>query len=202
MNGCSTNPAMPEAGRLLAFLLMLVMLLFPAIIYFGLERLGPRGLGLALAAACLARLAFLVKGKALHAGRSLGIGAALAGAVLASGAWVFGDAGLLLFYPVLVNGMLFVIFAVSLLKPPTIVERLARLREPDLPEMAVAYTRGVTKLWCGFFVLNGSIALATAIRADIEIWTLYNGLVAYLLMGALFGAELLVRRKMQGRAAA
>lgn len=193
---------MPEAGRLLAALLALTTLLFPVIVYFGLERLGPRVLGLILVAAFLARLVFLLKGKALQAGRSLGIGAALAGIGLAGGAWVCEQADLFLFYPVLVNGMLLLMFAASLVKPPSVIERLARLREPDLPEAAVAYTRGVTKLWCGFFMINGGIALATAIKADMEIWTLYNGLISYVLMGALFGAEFLVRRKAQRRAAA
>jgi uncharacterized membrane protein len=28
----------------------------------------------------------------------------------------------------------------------------------------------------------------------MEVWTIYNGFIAYLLMGALFGGEFLVRR--------
>ena len=103
------------------------------------------------------------------------------------------------FYPVVINaGMLFT-FGSSLWRPPTAVERMARLTEPNLPEAAVAYTRQVTRVWCGFFVLNGSLALATALWASPEIWALYNGCIAYLLMGVLFAVEYGVRRRVRAR---
>ena len=54
------------------------------------------------------------------------------------------------------------VFAVSLRFPPSAVERIARLSDPDLPPQGVAYTRRVTQVWCGFFVFNGAAALATA----------------------------------------
>ena len=54
------------------------------------------------------------------------------------------------------------------------------MQEPDLDARGQAYTRRVTQVWCGFFVLNGSLALATALWASEEIWALYNGLIAYL----------------------
>jgi uncharacterized membrane protein len=71
------------------------------------------------------------------------------------------------------------------------------LSEPDLPPFAVIYTRRVTGVWCGFFVLNGSLALATALWASNQVWALYNGLLAYVMMGALFGGEWLVRRRVK-----
>jgi uncharacterized membrane protein len=77
------------------------------------------------------------------------------------------------------------------------VERMARLTEPDLPPEAIGYTRKVTQVWCGFFVINGSIALGTAIWASPEVWTLYNGVIAYVLMGLLFGGEYLVRLRFK-----
>ncbi len=92
-----------------------------------------------------------------------------------------------------------VIFATSLRFPPTAVERLARLTEPELPPFAVVYTRRVTQVWCGFFVLNGALALMTALWASNQVWALYNGLLAYVMMGVLFGGEWLVRRR--GKAA-
>ncbi len=57
------------------------------------------------------------------------------------------------------------------------------------------YTRRVTQVWCGFFVLNGGLALCTALWASDAGWALYNGLVAYVLMGLLFAGEWLVRRR-------
>ena len=93
--------------------------------------------------------------------------------------------------------MLLAVFAISLRYPPSAIERLARLQEPDLPESGVRYTRRVTQVWCGFFIVNGSIALATVLWASDAAWALYNGLIAYLLMGLLFAAEWLVRRRVR-----
>ncbi len=81
------------------------------------------------------------------------------------------------------------------------IERFARLMEPEFPPEAVIYCRKVTMIWCGFFVVNGSIALVTALLGDIKIWTLYNGFISYLLMGLLFGIEYLVRRAVKRKSA-
>lgn len=96
-------------------------------------------------------------------------------------------------YPAFVNAAMLVTFAHSLWRPPSMIERFARIMEPDLPESGVRYTRVVTWIWCGFFVLNGAIAVWTAFFADWRVWSLYNGLIAYIAIGALLGGELLVR---------
>ena len=101
------------------------------------------------------------------------------------------------FYPALVNGVMLVIFSWSLLSPTSLIERLARLQHPDLPPEGIIYTRRVTQVWCGFFIVNGMIALATAVWSSFEVWSLYNGLIAYLLMGMLLGGEYIVRMKTQ-----
>jgi uncharacterized membrane protein len=99
---------------------------------------------------------------------------------------------------VLINVILFILFGHSLVYPPSIIEQIARIREPELPPSGVAYTRKVTIVWLLFFVFNGSVALATAIHGDVAVWSLYNGLIAYLLMGALFLVEFLIRRQVRG----
>jgi uncharacterized membrane protein len=80
--------------------------------------------------------------------------------------------------------------------PPTIAERIARLRMPDLPQVAVAYTRRVTQVWCVFFVGNGLMALWTALRWPDQVWFIYNGVIAYVLVAALFTGEWLVRQRV------
>ena len=90
-------------------------------------------------------------------------------------------------------------FALSLWQGPPVVERLARLQEPELDARAIAYTRRVTQVWCAFFLLNGGVALATALWASDATWALYNGLIAYGLMGALMGVEWLVRQRVRAR---
>ena len=95
---------------------------------------------------------------------------------------------------VAVNFILLGVFAYSLIFPPSMVEKFARIKEPNLSEAGVKYTRVVTWIWCGFFMVNGSVALYTALIAGIEVWTLYNGLVSYLLIGTLIVSEYLFRQ--------
>jgi uncharacterized membrane protein len=97
------------------------------------------------------------------------------------------------FYPVLVSVSLLSVFVVSLFIPPPIIERLARLQHPQLPPEGVVYTRKVTVVWSVFFLLNGCIALYTALWSSFEEWTLYNGLISYVLMGILIAVEYGIR---------
>ncbi|WP_434638352.1 hypothetical protein ACMYSK_20895 [Klebsiella sp. I138] len=121
---------------------------------------------------------------------------ALAGITLCAASYLLKTHQLLLFYPVVVNGVMLAIFGGSLRSAMPIVERLARIQDPQLPAAAVGYTRRVTQVWCVFFSVNGSIALATALYGDMALWTAWNGMIAYLLIGALMGGEWLVRRRV------
>jgi uncharacterized membrane protein len=102
------------------------------------------------------------------------------------------------YYPVLINLLFFILFAASLKQKETLIERLARRFEPDLPESGVRYTRRVTQAWCLFFVINGAIAW-WSIGAGETIWALYNGVIAYFLMGLMFAGEWLIRRRVKKR---
>ena len=101
------------------------------------------------------------------------------------------------FYPVLMNLGFLALFASSLMSPPSIVERLARIKEPELPPEGVIYTQKVTLVWSVFFLINGTIAAVTAVWASDEVWMLYNGFIAYLLIGGLAGGEWLVRQRVR-----
>ncbi len=175
------------AIRLTTALLWLATLLYPLAIYFGMSRFEPRWLALLLLSLALLRL--------LVTQEKVWIAAAGGAAVLVA-ASVLSNNGLpLKLYPVLVNAVMLTVFGLSLRYPPSVIERLARLQHPDLPEQGVFYTRRVTQVWCLFFVFNGSMALYTAVWASAATWALYNGLIAYLLMGLLFAAEWLLRPK-------
>lgn len=178
------SPAQLAAGAL--------FLLYPFAIYLGLGSFDPRWLALLLIAIVGLRLA------ASRLKPPTAIPLAIAIAAATGYTLITGSQYGLLLYPVLVNGALLLLFAASLLRPPSVIETLARLREPDLPDAALAYTRKVTLVWAVFFALNGAIALAT-LYLDRTWWALYNGLIAYLLMGLLFGAEWLVRRRVRSR---
>ncbi|MDO5102362.1 MAG: hypothetical protein Q4D91_05605 [Lautropia sp.] len=111
-------------------------------------------------------------------------------------AWLLQRPDAMYWYPVLVNVLMLSLFAGSLVRGPSIVERLARLQHPELPEAGVRYTRRVTQIWCLFFVINGSITLALTLMQQWDAWALYTGIIAYLLMGALLAGEWLWRRHL------
>lgn len=188
-------------------LLVIVLAAYPVFVYFGLDHFDVRTVALIIVGVALLRLGLGQRAAAQGAGGVAMPKVAalvLTGALLAAGAWVIvsRSADLLLYYPVMVNGVFFFLFFQSLLFPPTVVERIARLQTPDLPAEGVRYTRKVTIVWCGFFVVNGSMALATALSANLEFWAVYNSAVSYGLMGLLFAGEYLVRRRVQRRYAA
>ncbi|RJF54587.1 COG4648 family protein [Serratia inhibens] len=181
--------------RLLQVATWLVLLLYPLAVWVGLTRWGTTILAPLLAAVFTLRL-LMLRGKLRQ---QMWLGKALAGVgiLLALTSWGLKQTHWLLYYPVLVNILLLLLFVYSLFAPPTVVERLARITEPQLDAAGVAYTQRVTQVWCGFFIVNGAIALATCLSGDIALWTLYNGGISYLLMGALMGIEWIVRKRIR-----
>lgn len=173
----------------------LLLLLYPLAVFTGLRHFDPRWLALLLVAAAAWRL-FLYRRQRTGLATLPLLAAALCATILTLAT---GSSYGLLLYPVMVNAVLLTLFVTSLLRPPSIIETLARWREPDLPPRAVDYTRKVTGVWAVFFALNGAIALVT-VFLDPYWWTLYNGLIAYLLMGLLMSVEWLIRRRVRGAA--
>jgi uncharacterized membrane protein len=100
-------------------------------------------------------------------------------------------------YPIAVSLAVAAVFALSLRFPPSIVERIARLSEPDLPPKGVAYTRRVTGVWAVFLLFNAGISGATAAWGSLAVWTLWNGFLSYVAMGLLFAGEYLVRKRVR-----
>ena len=175
---------------LLTVLTGALTLLYPLAIWFGHGAIEPRWLAGLLLLTVATRLPALKL--SLLARWSAGAGLALAALA------VWNNAVLpLKLYPVLVNATLLAAFGASLVRGPSMVERLARLREPDLPPAAIAYTRRVTQAWCVFFVVNGAICLGLALGASDAAWSLYTGVLSYLAMGLLFGIEYLVRLRFK-----
>jgi len=74
------------------------------------------------------------------------------------------------------------------------VERFARRIDGELVPERVPYCRAVTRVWCGFFVVNAFVAAGLAIAAPVTWWALYTGVLAYVAMAALFVVEYAVRR--------
>ncbi|WP_413044383.1 hypothetical protein [Pseudomonas sp. YJ42] len=179
-----------NASRLIALGLLLAGLAYPFAVYLGLEHLSPRLFALLLGALWLARM---FSGKQTPLSRTLATAALLFCLLLG----LAGEPALLRWYPVLISLALLGLFAGSLCSGMPIIERFARLSEPELPPAAVRYTRRVTWVWVGYFVVNASIASGLALWAPLSWWTLYTGLIAYLLMGLLFTGEWLVRQRIR-----
>ena len=102
-------------------------------------------------------------------------------------------------YPVLMNAVMLGAFGCTLFLPPPMIFRFAVLADKtirgSLAEKRIEqYCRKVTAVWCGFFVLNGSVAAWTVLSGSDALWSVYNGGVSYILMGILFAGELAVRK--------
>jgi uncharacterized membrane protein len=169
----------------------LLTVFYPFAVYFGINYFEPWKIAGILIVLLLIKLAISYSDN--HWSKPL----LMAGVLYCGFAIWSGNLVSLRFYPALVSGVMLVIFSWSLLSPPSVIERLARIQHPDLPSEGVIYTRRVTQVWCVFFIVNGTIALATALWSSLEIWSLYNGLIAYILMGILLGGEYVIRMKTQ-----
>ncbi|MBB1202101.1 DNA gyrase subunit B [Enterobacteriaceae bacterium 89] len=174
-----------------------IVLAWPLLVAFGLAHNGLHWLLPVMALMLLARL-FQVRKQAGPMRGVLQI-VALAGLALCVASSLLKSHQLLLFYPVVVNLVMLAVFGSSLWSAMPLVERIARIREPELHPAGVRYTRQVTRVWCLFFIVNGSIALFTAVYGDMKLWTAWNGAIAYLLMGTLMAGEWLVRRRLMKR---
>lgn len=182
-----------RAKHLITLLTGLGLMLYPLLVYSGLGYWGAESLAMVLLVLAALRLA-ASRWWGVPTGNStvLMLAVALVAAVtLASGSVMSLKA-----YPVIINSFMLALFALSLWRPPSMVERFARWREPDLPASAIPYTRKVTMVWCVFFLLNGSIATATLFASD-RVWAIYNGLLAYVFMGLLFAGEYWVRQRVR-----
>ena len=112
------------------------------------------------------------------------------------------SARVLTFYPALVNLFFLVLFGHTLFAGPSMVYRFATLKDKSIAispyrKKIAAYCRNVTLVWCCFFIVNGSIALMSVFGESFGFWALYNGCIAYILMGLLFIGEYIVRKIVQ-----
>lgn len=106
--------------------------------------------------------------------------------------WLLNNDFFLKLYPVIINLSLLAFFGLSLKYGPPVAEKFARLKNQELSARAIAYCRKVTMVWCVFFIINGGLALASCFL-PINVWVLYNGLIAYILIGSLMAGEFCFR---------
>ena len=87
----------------------------------------------------------------------------------------------------------------SLLKRPTVIERIATIEyKGALPTSVANYCRRLTVIWVFFFLVNGMIAIWTVVAGTKEIWAWYNGVISYVCIASLFFGERIVRKYFVG----
>lgn len=177
--------------NLVALFSAIILLVYPFAVYYGLNKFGVTTVAALLIILFILRVIGGNQAR-LDEFKHIAWLSGSAGLILAILALFFKSSHWFTYYPVIINSLMLVIFAHSLFQDKTIIERFARLQDPCLPEYAVIYTRIVTKVWCLFFVVNACVALVTTF-ISLHVWTLYNGLISYLLAGGLFTIEFIVR---------
>ncbi|MCR9246575.1 MAG: hypothetical protein NXI31_16195 [bacterium] len=109
---------------------------------------------------------------------------------------ILDGAGLMLAVPAAINAVVLGAFGVTLRAGAMpMIERFARLQEPELDAEQRAWCRLWTWIWCAFFLVNGTVAAMLALFAPLSWWAFYNGLLSYGLVGLLLGGEWLLRRR-------
>ena len=174
-------------------LLVVAFLCYPFLMLFGLSHWGITPIALVLMVAAFLKL-LVSKNSQLKPLYVLGILCGLLSLLRQDEMWVK-------FYPACMNVGWLLVFAWSLRTDQSMVERIARTHEPDLPPSGVAWTRKVTYVWCGFFLFNATVSAYTALYASLATWTWYNGFVSYVLMGCLFTGEFVLRHFHKARLA-
>jgi uncharacterized membrane protein len=101
-------------------------------------------------------------------------------------------------YPVVMSAAVAAVFGMSLAHPPSVIERYARLHQPDLPPEGRDYCRAVTIVWTAWLSVNALVALVLAVLGSDAAWALWTGVIAYLVMGLLLAGELVLRRLVVG----
>lgn len=171
---------------LLRVLLAVLFLAYPGLVYWAIQNGCVAEAAALLTLICIVRAAF--KPSRLY------IGLALVCALLSGGTFCLGSSVPVKLYPVCMNAAWLSAFALSLAGEKSALERFAELKYPDLPEKARHHCRQMTVLWCVFFIANGLVALDSALNRSDAWWGLYNGIIAYVLMGLLFAFEWCLRK--------
>ena len=174
---------------ILRFVIFIFLIVYPSLVYFGLSHFDERWIALSLLIMITIRSSFSFKNNKYRTWGLISVGAIIV--LLVS---IFRDPIFLRLYPVLMTLVMLGIFFSSLFFPPSIIETFVSLgnKNKKIPKHVVEYTRNVTKVWCLFFVFNGLVSTYT-VFSSLEVWTIYNGLISYLLIGGLAASEFAYR---------
>jgi len=107
--------------------------------------------------------------------------------------WLLDNGTWLLVMPAATQATFGLAFLRSLRGTP-LIENFARMVKPDLSVPEQAHCRSWTRVWGFYLIFLAAFGLALARWASLEVWTVYVGIVSYVLVGVLFAIEYLVRK--------
>lgn len=182
----------PMLARLLA---AAGMVAYPLVVWRGLATGNPRTIAIVMGALLLPAAILRLRSKSMPNSRGMLILPVVTFSCLAVGA-LLNKTGYILMVPVAINLVFLSSFASTLRAgSQPMIERFARLQDPDLTPDKQAWCRLWTIIWCVFFVLNGGTSGLLGWLAPLEWWTIYTGLIGYILSGILMGSEWILRRR-------
>ena len=107
--------------------------------------------------------------------------------------WISDDGIWLLVLPSATQGAFGIAFLRSLAGVP-LIEHFARMVKPELGPGELAHCRTWTRIWGIYLLVLAAIGLGLARWAPLRVWTGYVGVVSYVLVGALFAIEYVIRK--------
>ena len=117
---------------------------------------------------------------------AIALGFAILGWVSHNGTW-------LLVLPSATQATFGIVFLRSLSGTP-LIEHFARMVKPELSVPELAHCRRWTKVWGGYLLVLAALGLVLACWASLAVWTVYVGVLSYVLVGVLFAVEYVIRK--------
>lgn len=161
---------------------------YPFIVYTSINQIGPAALSLVLFCLLFARV--VLRGEFDKPEQYAQL--ILVGSLCLLAAWRDSEI-ILRYYPVAMSLAFSLFFAISLKAETTLIERFARMFIDEIEQHQRDYMRGLTKIWSLLLLCNSMIAAYTACCLSLAHWTLYNGLIAYMVFGVFTLGELINR---------
>ncbi|NVK56214.1 MAG: hypothetical protein HWE26_11390 [Alteromonadaceae bacterium] len=173
---------------LLPLVVFLLTLAYPFFVYFNIDSIKPHWFGAALLIMAVFRL--VVAGK-----KRLSSDWLITAVITVFSCFIIflGSDVLLKSYPVIMSVCMGFVFLFSLKDERNLIERFARASGKQPPEQARGYLQKLCMAWGVLLLLNGAVAAWTAWFASLAVWTLYNGLISYLLVAGFVVIELVYR---------
>jgi uncharacterized membrane protein len=166
---------------------------YPLIVYFGLQHLPPGFFAIALMILLGMRYGVLLPSE-----RRIYLPILFIFLAYAVTAALSQSAAMLLYYPAIVNLTMSGVFLYSLRQGEPLLLRIVRARGTVISEHGPVYLYRLTGIWAAFFIVNALVSIWTTTQS-IEVWTLYNGFLSYILVGVLVGLEIIFRDYIKQR---